>query len=252
VRRGLAAALILAALPARAEVLVLMMSTQDVAIASNFTGSRVTLFGVIERDFASVSRPSKYDVVVTVSGPAAPVLVREKERKWPLWVNRTVWRYSDVPGYYALLTTGPVLGVANEAARERQKMGLTFQLPALAELPDEINPDKIAREALFRIRKQQALLIEDARGIAMPRPYLFSAAIALPARAPTGRYVVTATVLSEGVPLKSTSTSFTVRKTGFEAYVAAYARDNGWLYGLATALLAVSLGFLGNLIFRRD
>lgn len=248
----LLATIVLASLPARAEELVLMMSTQDVAITSNYTGARVTVFGAIERDAASISRPSKYDIVVSVTGPPSPLVVRQKEHRGPLWVNRTLWRYPDVPGYFALLTTGPITTVANEAARERQKMGMTYMLPPLAAIPDELNPDKTAREALFRIRKSKNLLIEDPRGVQLPRPNLFSAAIPLPAQAPTGRYLISVTVLADGVPLKSTSTSFVVRKIGFEAYVAAYARDNGLLYGLATACIAIIIGFLGNMLFRRD
>jgi uncharacterized protein (TIGR02186 family) len=253
-RRALAALLLLAAaLPARAEELVILLSTQDVAITSTYTGARVTVFGAIERDFASVSRPSKYDVVISVAGPSAPILVRHKEPLGPLWINRNLMRYADVPGYYALLTTGPVLTIANEAARERGRMGLTYMLPPLQpDLPDELNPDKTARDALFRLLKKQNLLVEDVRAVQMPRPNLFSAAIPLSANAPTGRYVVTVTVLSEGVPLKTSSTSFVVRKIGFEAYMAAYARDSGLIYGVVTAGLAILIGILGNLIFRRD
>lgn len=252
-RRALAILFFLmAALPGRAEELIVMLSTQDVAITSNYTGARVTVFGAIERDFASVSRPSKYDVVISVAGPASSVLVRNKELIGPLWINRNLMRYSDVPGYFALLSTGPVQQIANEAARERSRMGLTYMLPPLAQLPDELNPDKTAREALFRLRKKRNLLVEDTRAIQMPRPNLFSAAIPLSASAPTGRYVVTVTVLAEGVPLKTSSTSFVVRKIGFEAYMAAYARDNGLMYGIVTAGLAVLIGLLGNLIFKRD
>lgn len=251
-RLAISALLALTSFAARAEDIVMMLSTQDVAITSNFTGTRVTLFGAIERDFASISRPSKYDIVVTVSGPSYSLQVRQKEHMSLLWINRTVWRYDDVPGYFALLTTGPLNQIANEPAQERFKMGMTYQLPPLAQLPAELNPDRVARDALFRIRKRQGLLIEDARAVQLQRPHLFSVAIPLPAQAPTGRYLVTTTVLADGVPLKTASTSFTVRKIGFEAYVAAYARDNGWLYGLTTCLMALAVGFLGNLIFRRD
>lgn len=244
--------LLLISAPLRAEELTVMMSTQDVAITSNYTGARVTVFGLIERDATAISRSGKYDIVVTVSGTSSGVQVRSKEHFGPLWVNRNLQRYANVPDYYAVLSSGPIDAVANEAARERLKLGLGHILPPLRDLPDELNPDKFAREALQRLRRKSGLLIEDARGVQMPRPNLFAAYVPLPAAAPPGRYVVTATVLSDGIPLKSTNTSFVVRKTGFEAYVAANARDNGWLYGLATAALAAIFGFLGNVVFRRD
>lgn len=237
---------------ARAEEITLLMSTQDVSITANYTGARVTVFGAIERDATAISRPAKYDVVVTVSGPSSPLLVRMKERWGLFWVNRNLVRYPDVPGYFAVLSTGQVETVANDTARERLKMGLTYMLPPQADLPDELNPEKLARKALIRLRKKLGLLVEDVHGIQMPRPFLFAANIPVPDAAPTGRYIVTATVLADGVPLKTTNTSFVVRKIGFEAYVAAYARDHGWLYGLAVVAMAVFFGVVGNFIFRRD
>lgn len=237
---------------ARAEDLTVVMSTQDVAITSTYTGARVTVVGLIERDATSISRSGKYDVVVTVAGPATPVVVRQKERMGPLWINRTLRRYPDLPGYFALLTTGPVATIANEAARERQKMGISHYLTRAATVQGAEGREEIAAFALARLRKKADLLIEDPRGVQMPRPNLFSAPINLPSSAPTGRYVVGVTVLADGVPLKTTNTSFVVRKIGSEALVAAFARDNGWLYGLMTALAALFIGYVGNLMFRRD
>ena len=227
----------------------MLLSTQDVAITSTYTGARVTVFGMIERDASSLSRGGKYDVVVTVAGPSASQVLRAKELTGPLWINRTVRRYPDVPGYYALMSTGPVPAIANEPARERQKMGLGFYLPPSAAPSDAV---EATDAALFRLRKKTSLLIEDIKGVQMHRPNLFSSAIPLPAAAPTGRYVVGITVLANGVPLKTVNTSFVVRKIGFEAIVAAYARDNGLIYGLVTVFCALAIGFLGNLMFRRD
>ena len=251
-RRGALLLPLLAATPAFGEELVVMLSTQDVAITSTYTGARVTVFGLIERDATSISRSGKYDVVVTVAAPATPLVVREKERTGPLWINRTLQRYPDVPGFYALMSTGPIGTVANETARERQKMGIGYFLTRSAASAGTEARATEAAEALARLRKKVDLLVEDPRGVQMPRPNLFSSAIPLPASAPTGRYVVAVTVLADGVPLKTTSTSFVVRKIGSEALMAAFARDNGWLYGLLTAFSALFIGYVGNLMFRRD
>ena len=236
-------------LPAAAEDLVVLMSTQDVAITSTYSGARVAVFGMIERDASTLSRGGKYDVVITVAGPSASQVLRAKERTGPLWINNTVRRYPDVPGYYALLSTGPVPAIANDPARERQKMGLAFYLAPSAAPSDAI---EATDAALFRLRKKAGLLVEDPRAVQMHRPNLFSSAVTLPASAPTGRYLVGVTVLASGVPLKTVNTSFVVRKIGFEAYVAAHARDNGLLYGLFAVLCALVIGVLGNLMFRRD
>ncbi|MCA0422659.1 MAG: TIGR02186 family protein [Proteobacteria bacterium] len=237
---------------AHTEELTVLMSTQDVAITSTYTGARVTVFGLVERDATAISRGGKYDVVVTVAGPPWPIVVREKEETGPLWINQTLRRYPDVPGYYALLSNGPVATVANEAARERQKMGIQYFLTRASTVQGGEGREEDAARALSRLRKKAELLVEDAKAVHLPRPNIFSAVIPLPATAPTGRYVVSATVLSDGVPLKTTNTSFVVRKIGTEALIAAFARDNGWLYGLITAFSALFIAFAGNMMFRRD
>jgi len=236
--------------PASAEDLVVLLSTQDVAITSTYSGARVTIFGLIERDATALSRPGKYDVVVTVAGPSTPIAVREKEKFGPLWINRTARRFADVPGYYAQITTGPLVSIANDQARDRQKMGIGYHLEGGGLEKDGTLSSAV--QAFVRLRKAAGLLVEDVKGVTMPRPQLFSAVVPVPATAPTGRYVVGVTVLAAGVPLKTINTSFVVRKIGVEAQVAAAARDNGWLYGLVTILSALAIGFLGNLVFRRD
>ena len=48
------------------------------------------------------------------------------------------------------------------------------------------------------------------------------------------------------------TTAIEVVKTGFEELFAQAAREHGFMYGLATALLALGTGLLANFIFRRD
>jgi hypothetical protein len=47
-------------------------------------------------------------------------------------------------------------------------------------------------------------------------------------------------------------TALEVIKAGFEQYVADAARDYGLLYGLATSLMALLIGWFASVIFRRD
>jgi hypothetical protein len=49
-----------------------------------------------------------------------------------------------------------------------------------------------------------------------------------------------------------TNSALDVIKTGFEQYVADAARDYGLLYGAATALMALLIGWFANVIFARD
>jgi hypothetical protein len=43
-----------------------------------------------------------------------------------------------------------------------------------------------------------------------------------------------------------------VYKSGLEQAVSAAAHDHGFLYGLATALMALATGWFASVVFRRD
>ncbi|HSP26813.1 MAG TPA: TIGR02186 family protein, partial [Saliniramus sp.] len=91
---------------ARAESLVTSLSTHQVLITSNFTGSQVALFGAVQRDEQTIARATGYDVAIIVRGPPHGTLtVREKERLGPIWVNSSQQKFVDIPRYLAVLSS---------------------------------------------------------------------------------------------------------------------------------------------------
>ncbi len=69
---------------------------------------------------------------------------------------------------------------------------------------------------------------------------------------PTGTYAIDVQLFSGGILVARTNSALEVIKTGFEQYVADAARDYGLLYGLATALMALLIGWFASLVFARD
>jgi len=49
-----------------------------------------------------------------------------------------------------------------------------------------------------------------------------------------------------------TETNFEIVKVGFEQFVASTARQNGFSYGLLTALMALMSGWMASVVFRKD
>lgn len=250
---GLVAMLLLSMVPARAEDLVLTLSTREVAITSTYTGAEVTVFGLIERDAQTISRPGGYEVVASVSGPPGDLVLQQKDRFGPIWLTAARKRYTKIPLYFSILSGRPIAEAASANVRERLKLGLDYHLPPLAEAAPEAREEERAfREAALRLQASNGLLTEDPRAITMVRPNVFTAKVNLPATAPVGLYLVNITVLSEGVPLKTAQAGFVVRKVGFDAYVSNASRNEPFLYGVFTILMAIFLGWLANLVFRRD
>jgi uncharacterized protein (TIGR02186 family) len=238
--------------PVAAETIIAALSTHRVAIASNFTGAQLTVFGSIERDARSVSRPDPYDIVITIRGPRRMIVVREKTRVGPIWLNTSQRRFSDTAAFLASVSSRPLAEIADLQVRQRDKLGLaSILLPST--LPFDLDPSEVRfRDALIRIEGQEQRFYTDDRGVTFLSSSLFRAPITLPATAANGNYDVDIVLMAGSVRLASYNTNFELVKTGIEQTLASAAATMPLLYGLATAALALIFGWLSALIFRRD
>lgn len=249
----IAGLMLLAPAPARAEELVLALSTREVAITSTYTGADITVFGLIERDANTLTRTGTYDIVANVQGPSGDIVIQRKGKFGPIWLTDNRRRYAKVPLYFSVLSSRPLVDIVDDTIRQRLKLGLEFFLPGASSPETEKDVDDFGfRNALLRLRREEGGLAQNEKAITMIRPNLFTARISLPAKAPTGLYLVNISVLSDGVPLKTVQAGFVVRKVGFDAFVANAARFNAWAYALFTVLMAIALGWIANVVFRKD
>lgn len=244
-------ALLPAATAARAEGLIAAMSSHQIQITSNYTGSQLTVFGLVERDGRSVSRGDPYDLVVTVRGPRRMLLVRQKERLGPIWINSTQRRFPDNPVFLFVATNRPISEMMGEDTARRDRIGLVnAERGAQAWFDDSTTA--LFRESLVRIMQNKGLYAYEERGVTFLSSALFSAPIDVPATAPTGSYTVDVVLYAGGVPLARQQTNFEVIKTGTEQRLASGAYEWPWLYGLVTVVLALVFGWGASVVFRRD
>jgi uncharacterized protein (TIGR02186 family) len=236
----------------RSEVLISSLSTHRVLISSNYTGAQISIFGSVERDWRTAARADPYDIVITVTGPRRHLLVREKDRSGPFWLNRNQQRFDNAPAFLVTLTTRLMAEMGSEEDARRLVIGLKNKLLSTgAGLSDDPDEARFA-DALIRLKSQDRLYSEVERGVTFLTPSLFQARLDLPANAPTGNYDVKIDLLVGQARLASQQTSFEVVQIGFAQQVAGFARNWAFLYGLATALTAILFGWLATVIFRRD
>jgi uncharacterized protein (TIGR02186 family) len=243
------AALALVAGAARAESLIVSVSTPRVAIQSNFSGADIVVFGGIGRE-AGPSHYGRFDIVVTVRGPVEGVDVRRKDRVLGVWINNDRRPFRSAPSYLAIASTRPIADLAK--AETIRSFGLTLETgidPGAAE-PDAETKDFL--EALIRLKSEAGLYLLRPGGVTFLSDDLFRATIPLPANVPLGIYQVETRLLGDGKVLTGQRASLEVIKTGFDDQVARYATQNSALYGLATCALALALGFVATVVFRRD
>lgn len=235
--------------PAAAERLVTSLSTHQVLIGSNFSGTQLVLFGSIERDAATVPRRGSYDLVVTVIGPREGMVTRRKDHVLGIWTNVQSYTFDLAPAYLAVLSNRPLDAIASPDIARRMQIGLQ-NFPFVK--TNRISPPEAFREALIRLRKERGLYREENSAVTFLTPNLFRASITIPAESELGSYEVDVKLFADGTNIASTTSALEIVKVGIEQFVANAAREHALLYGLATMLMALLTGWFASVVFRRD
>lgn len=240
---------VIGAAPAAAERLVTSLSTHQVMIGSNFTGTELVLFGSVERDAATVPRRGGYDIIVTVIGPREGMVTRRKDRFFGIWTNVESYTFDRAPAYLAVLSNRPLGAIVPPDLMRRMEIGLqNFPLTQANSAP----PPQSFRDALIRLRKERGLYREETSAVTFLTPNLFRTSIAIPAESELGNYEVDVRLYADGTNIARTTSALEIVKIGIEQFVANAAREHALLYGLATTLMALMTGWFASIVFRRD
>ena len=239
----LAALLALAAVgTAQAEKMTVAISTPEIQINSNFTGTNVTIFGVIERDAGTIARNAPYEVATLVLGPPETVVARRKDRFLGIWLNGASETIVSPPIFYSLATT-PGLGAPQLAAPAFRNLELGFENIAFT---------SEFREAFLRLKGESNLYAENLGGVSFIGDSVFRATVRIPANVPVGRYRVLVYLFAGEALLAQSEESIKVSKIGFEQYMFEAAHSRAALYGLGCVALALFTGWIAGVVFRRD
>jgi uncharacterized protein (TIGR02186 family) len=249
---GLAATL--AAAPASAERLIVSVSNHRVTVTPNYSGEELVLFGSVEKDTETPSNRQAYDLVVTIIGPRADMVTRRKERRFGIWINTDYRQFLQVPTYLAVFANRPLDDIAAAELQRRQQIGLNNMILTQRVGPDyaDVVPNDPFRSAFVRLRSERGLYREDASAVTFLTPTLFRTGIPLPAAVPIGTYEVEIKLFSNGAFVAKTESAFEIVKVGFEQFVATTARQNGFVYGLITAAMALMSGWMAAIVFAKD
>jgi uncharacterized protein (TIGR02186 family) len=201
------ALLAFAALSAQSEpILVPEVSQHEIQVQQGFTGTELLLFGaVLDPQGRRANRP--YDVVVVLKGPTEPILVREKAKKFGVWLNAESTAFRSAPSFFAVASSRPISEIVDERTAAIYELGLDYlQLsPSGA-----IDPEEQGRftGGMVDLRRREGLYKEDGSGVSISEGVLYQARIAVPSNVVTGRYTAETFAIAQGRVIASATAEF--------------------------------------------
>ncbi|MEM9145042.1 MAG: TIGR02186 family protein [Pseudomonadota bacterium] len=233
---------------AAAEEVVAALSQNRVSITTGFDGSEIVIYGAVKRE-APAATDSALDVIVAVTGPSEPVVVRKKERRFGIWINDGGVKVDAAPSVYAVASTRALREVISHTDDLRYKVGIDHAVRLIGDTHADRYPEDY-RAAVIRLRKDQGLYFELPGTVEVTEETLFRTAIALPAQLVEGDYRARIFLLRDGQVLDVVEEGIAVRKVGLERWIYTMAKEQSALYGILSILVALAAGWLASAFFR--
>ncbi|PKY10472.1 hypothetical protein B1757_10045 [Acidithiobacillus marinus] len=230
------------ALLAQAATSPLVMATniQEVRVTSGFTGENVLVYGAI-------SGPGQ--VIVVLRSPDSTEAMQKKTRSGPIWLNGAKVTVTGAPGIWQRLSSAPVRELLPEMVLQQQGLTRSSLLSHthFAPQPESLH---LWQQAFLKqkTRHQQYRVVPTGVKI---REGLFTASIQLPAALPLGHYQLTTYLVRQQQIVAVDKEQIDVRQVGFQAWIARFAEQHAWLYGVVLTFILAALGFGLGIIMRR-
>ncbi len=241
----LLALLLVLALPAKAEEIVLGLSRDEVAITVTFEGSEIIVFGAVSRT-APPPQDSNLGVIVTIAGPSEPVTVRRKARRMGIWVNTDAVYVNSAPSFYAVATSAPITEILREVEDLRHRITIPRAIRSAGAV---VENSVLFTEALIRIKTDQDLYQMREGAVTLDQDTLFRSAISMPANLTEGNYDVRIYLTRNGTVIDDYTTTIPVNKVGLERWLYNLAHEQAFIYGLLSLAIAVGAGWLASAVF---
>ena len=225
------------------ENLVAGLSQDTIEIRANYNGAEITVFGAVEKPTTE-----KPDIVVAVRGPEQDMRVLRKDRVAGIWINRERVLFGAMPSYYFVAGNRPLERIAPTQTLNQYQLGLGVLKPHGLRADD--NPEPF-RKALIAQLERNRLYVQQEDGVEFLSGTLFRVRVPVPSTAPRGTYVADVYLLRGGKVVDRRSSELVIDQIGVERRLFDFSRAMPLLYGVSTVLMALLLGWLSSLMFRR-
>lgn len=241
-------ALMLASPACATEKIVAGLSQNRVQITANFDGSEILIYGAVKREEAAPAA-SPLEVIITVEGPAAALVIRRKEKVAGIWINRSAVNIDSAPSFYAVATTGPLKSILSGTDDLRHHITIPNAIRAVG-ISAEAADSKEFITALERIRQSDDRYRVAEGAVQLVEETLFRTDVVLPANLTEGDYKVRIFLLRGSHVVDSQERVIGVRKAGLERFLFNLAHERPFLYGVISLVMAAVAGWAASAAFR--
>jgi uncharacterized protein (TIGR02186 family) len=242
---------LLVALPVRAqapETIVVGLSQSQVSITTDYVGSEILIYGAVKRE-SPPPTAEPLQVIITVEGPPAEMVVRRKDRVYGIWTNNAEVRVDSAPSFYAIATTAPLDDILSATEDLRHRISVPRAIRAVG-ISAEANDSSDFLTALVRLREGSGSYALDQGSVRLAEDTLFRADVALPANLTEGDYRVRIFLTRGGKVVDQLERGIAVRKAGIERFFYRMSKDQPLLYGILALVVAAVAGWVASAAFK--
>ena len=228
------------------------VSTRNVPVTSNFSGTEIVVFGAVDHSRQSSPEAGLYDIVIVVVGTPTRLTVRKKGKVAGIWLNRDSITFDSVPSYYAIASTRPLEEVASPEVLKSTGIGFDYVPMELAKSAERRTAQDIKefRQAIVGLKNKDRLYTINEYNVAFIGRSLFRASIDVPANVVVGPFETRVFLFRNGELLSQYKASLELQRQGFEEAMYGLAFRQPLIYGLIMIAIAMSAGLLAAALFR--
>jgi len=234
--------------PAAAQEVVAALSQNRVSITASFDGSEILVFGAVKHD-KPVDETMPLDVIVTITGPKQPIIVRRKERVAGIWINTDAVDVDEAPSFYSISTTRPLAEILSDLEILRYKISINRTIRSVGAPQDIMDPGNFT-DALIRIRTKNGLYQLRENTAFLAEDTLFRTNVALPSNLVEGSYTANIYLTRDRKVISTSQSVINVQKVGLERWIYSLAHERPLIYGILSLAIAIAAGWTASAVFR--
>ncbi len=216
-----------------AETLIFDLSERFIEVSRDKTNPDFTIFGFTD---------SKSSLVLKIKGPNQKVILQKKKKVLGMWSWNKTGEFI-YPGLFHYYTNKNDDEIDFEVKKD-----LFDNVKLIGKDNDNLKKDLIKKKmslGLFLIKNNSFETINKKL------PNFFKIPVKLPNNSPEGSYTVSLNIIDSINNFESKKVKIDIYKPGLSSFIFKFAHKFSFIYGLFSAIIAISLGLSAGLIFRR-